>query len=49
MIKHLLANAGMPESCVQSLGQEDFLEEAMAAHSIILAWIILMTEEAGRL
>ena len=49
VIKHLLANAGMPESCVQSLGQEDLLEEAMVAHSIILAWIILMTEEAGRL
>ena len=49
MIKHLLANAGMPESCVQSLSQEDLLEEVMVAHSIILAWIILMTEEAGRL
>ena len=49
MIKNLLANAEMPESWVQSLGQEDLLEETMAALSSILAWIILMTEEAGKL
>ena len=34
---------------VQSLGQEDPLEEAMATHSGILAWGILWTEEPGRL
>ena len=31
------------------LGQEDSLEEEMAAHSSILAWRIPQTEEPGRL
>ena len=34
---------------VQSLGQEDPLEEEMTAHSSILAWRIPWTEEPGRL
>ena len=34
---------------VQSLGQEDPLEEGRAAHSSFLAWRILWTEEPGRL
>ena len=34
---------------VQSLGQEDPLEESMAAHSSILAWRIPWTEEPGGL
>jgi len=34
---------------VQSLGQEDSLEEGMATHSSILAWRIPWTEEPGRL
>ena len=34
---------------VQSLGQEDPLEEGTATHSSILAWRIPWTEEAGRL
>ena len=34
---------------VQSLGWEDPLEESMATHSSILAWIIPWTEEPGRL
>ena len=34
---------------VQSLGQEDPLEEGVATHSSILAWKILWTEEPGRL
>ena len=34
---------------VQSLGQEDPLEEGMATHSSILAWRIPWTEEAGDL
>ena len=34
---------------VQSLGQEDSLEEEMATHSSILAWRILWTEEPGGL
>ena len=35
----------MQETQVQSLGQEDPLEEEMAAHSSILAWGIPWTEE----
>ena len=34
---------------VQSLGQEDPLEEGMAMHSCILAWAILWAEEPGSL
>ena len=34
---------------VESLGQEDPLEEGMATHSSILAWRIPWTEEPGRL
>ena len=34
---------------VQSLGQEDPLEEGMATHSSILAWEIPWTEEPGGL
>ena len=37
------------ETQVRSLGQEDPLEEEMAAHSSILAWEILWTEEPGGL
>ena len=37
------------EMPVQSLGQEDPLEESIAAHSSILAWEILWTEEPGGL
>ena len=37
------------ETQVQSLGQEDPLEEVMATHSSILAWRIPWTEEPGRL
>ena len=37
------------ETQVQSLGQEDPLEEKMATHSSILAWRIIWTEGAGRL
>ena len=35
------------ETQVQSLGQEDPLEEKMATHSSILAWRIPRTEEPG--
>ena len=35
------------ESRVQSLGEEDSLEEGMATHSSILAWRIPRTEEPG--
>ena len=39
----------MQETWVQSLGQEDLLEEEMATHSGILAWKIPWTEEPDRL
>ena len=39
----------MPETQVQSLGQEDPMEEEMATHSSILAWKIPWTEEPGGL
>ena len=34
---------------IQSLGQEDPLEEGMATHSSVLAWRIPWTEEPGGL
>ena len=39
----------MQEMWVQSLGQEDPLEEEMETHSSILAWKIPWAEEAGGL
>ena len=39
----------MRETWVQSLSQENPLEEEMATHSSILAWEIPWTEEPGRL
>ena len=41
-------NAGDPRR-VQSLGQEDHLEEGTATHSSVLAWKIPWTEELGGL
>ena len=46
MVKNLPA---MWETWVQSLGQEDPLEEGMGIHSGILAWRIPWTEEPGGL
>ena len=46
IVKNLPA---MQETWVQSLGQEDPLEEEMATHSIILAWEIPWTRGPGRL
>ena len=37
------------ETWVQFLGQDDMREEGMAAHSSVLAWRILWTEEPGGL
>jgi len=34
---------------VQSLGEEDPLEEGITTHSSILAWRITWTEELGKL
>ena len=45
-VKHLPA---MRETWVQSLGQEDPLEKAMAPHSSTLAWKIPWMEEPRRL
>ena len=39
----------MRESWVQSLGQEDPLEDSMTTHSSILAWRIPWTEVPGGL
>ena len=39
----------MQETWIQSLGQEDTLEEEMATHSSILAWKSPWTEEPGGL
>ena len=46
MVKNLLANAG---DTGLTLGKEDPLEKEMAAHSSILVWEILWTEETGGL
>ena len=52
MEKNPPANAGHTgdgDTQVQSLGQEDPLEEEMATHHNILGWKILGTEETVRL
>ena len=49
VVKNLPANAGDVETRVQSLGQEDPLEEGMATYSSVLAWRIPWTEEPGGL
>ena len=46
MVKNLTA---IQDTWVQSLGQEDPLEEGMATHSSVLAWGIPWTGEPGRL
>ena len=45
VVKNLPANAGDIRVIVQSLGQQDPLEEGMATHSSILAWRIPWTEK----
>ena len=50
MVKNPPASAGnTQEMWVQSLAQEDSLEEGSATHFSILAWIIPWTEEPGGL
>ena len=49
MVKTLPVMQEMQEKLVQSLGQEEPLEEEMATHSSILAWEIPWTEESGRI
>ena len=48
-VKNLPAMQEPKEIHFQSLGQEDPLDEGMAAHSSILAWRIPWTEQPGRL
>ena len=48
-VKTLPAMKEMQKMMIQSLGQEDPLEEGMETHSSIFAWRIPWTEEAGRL
>ena len=47
--KNLPAMQKTQERWVQSLGQEDPLEEGMATHPSIFVWRILWTEESGGL
>ena len=49
MAQRVKSLPAMQETQVQSLDQEDPLEEEMATHSSILVWRIPWTEEAGRL
>ena len=49
VVKNLPTNVGDIETWVQSLGQEDPLEEGMATHSSILARTIPWREEPGGL
>ena len=46
MVGSLVAQE-VQETRVQSLGQENSLEEEMATHSSILAWKVPWTEEPG--
>ena len=47
MVKNPPANVRDISHMVQSLGQEDPLEEGMAIHSSILVWKIPWTDESG--
>ena len=47
---HIVKNLpAIQKTQIQSLGQEDCLEEGMTTHSSILAWRIPWTEELDRL
>ena len=48
-VKNLPAMQKLPETHVQSLGQENLQEKCMATHSNIPAWRIPWTEEPGGL
>ena len=49
MVKNPLASVGDTRDAGSIPGLEDALEKEMATHSSILAWIIVWTEEFGRL
>ena len=48
VVKYLPAVPETQEMWVQSLGQEDPLEESMATHSNVLAWRIPIDRRAGQ-
>ena len=48
-VENLPTMQELQEVQVQSLGQEDPLEEGMATHSSVFAWRIPWTEEPGGL
>ena len=48
-MKNLFAMQEMQETLLQSLGQEDPLEEGMAIQSSILTWRISWRQEPGEL
>ena len=45
-VKNLPVMQDLQETQVQSLGQEDPVEEGMATHSSTLAWRIMWTEQS---
>ena len=47
LVTQTLKESAMQKTWVQSLGQEDPLEKAVATRSSILAWRIPWTEEPG--
>ena len=49
MVKNLRTNAGDIRNMIQSMDQEDPLEEGIATHSSILIWRIPWTEEPSGL
>ena len=49
VVKNPAVNAGDLRDLLQSLGQEDSLEEGMTTHSSILAWRIPWNGEPGGL
>ena len=49
VVESRLPTQELQEAQLQSLGQEDPLEEGTATHSSILAWRIPWTEEPGGL
>ena len=46
-VRGIRTHLPMQETQVQSLGQEDPLEEALTTHTSILVWRIPWTEEPG--
>ena len=49
MVKYCLPMQEAKKMWIQSLGEEDSLEEGMISHSSILAWRIQWIEEPGGL